>query len=98
MIISAGKAINPPPLSHELHRRSAKPQLNFVLQLLTHTLQLTVTIILPLFFTLLEIKKVMAETLHGLAVSFAANSAADNRFPRSEGRWSKERAIRPINE
>ncbi|KAE9371973.1 hypothetical protein N431DRAFT_456732 [Stipitochalara longipes BDJ] len=27
-----------------------------------------------------------------------SNTAADTRFPRSQGRWSKEREIRPINE
>jgi hypothetical protein len=41
--------------------------------------------------------KEMTETDHELAASLA-KSAADRRFPRSRGRWSKEREIRPINE
>jgi hypothetical protein len=49
------------------------------------------------FFAFLEIINAMTEVLRDLAVN-AAKIAADKRFPRSKGRWSKEREIRPINE
>lgn len=48
-------------------------------------------------FCLPHDQKTMTEALRELAAN-VAKTAADKRFPRSKGRWSKEREIRPINE